>query len=78
MKYSVGVEYALHCLLYMVDLPAGQAVPGFLRLKLIRKFPLSTSDLYLSFHCTGRKSLYQILLHQCKENQNWYQTNHHC
>lgn len=26
MQFSVGVEYALHCLLYMVDLPAGKSV----------------------------------------------------
>ncbi|HCC00972.1 MAG TPA: Rrf2 family transcriptional regulator [Ruminococcaceae bacterium] len=26
MQFSVGVEYALHCLLYMVDLPTGQSV----------------------------------------------------
>lgn len=26
MKFSVGLEYALHCLLYMVDLPEGYSV----------------------------------------------------
>lgn len=26
MQFSIGVEYALHCLLYMVDLPAGKSV----------------------------------------------------
>ena len=26
MNFSVGLEYALHCLLYMVDLPAGYSV----------------------------------------------------
>jgi len=26
MQFSVGVEYALHCLLYMVDMPAGKTV----------------------------------------------------
>lgn len=26
MQFSVGVEYALHCLLYMVDFPAGKSV----------------------------------------------------
>lgn len=26
MQFSVGVEYALHCLLYMVDIPSGKAV----------------------------------------------------
>lgn len=26
MQFSIGVEYALHCLLYMVDIPAGKAV----------------------------------------------------
>lgn len=26
MQFSVGVEYALHCLLYMVDRPAGKSV----------------------------------------------------
>lgn len=26
MKYSIGVEYALHCLLYMINVPEGKAV----------------------------------------------------
>ena len=26
LQFSVGVEYALHCLLYMVDLPSGKTV----------------------------------------------------
>jgi Rrf2 family protein len=26
MQFSVGVEYALHCLLYMIDTPSGKAV----------------------------------------------------
>ena len=26
LQFSVGVEYALHCLLYMVDIPLGKAV----------------------------------------------------
>lgn len=26
MQFSVGVEYALHCLLYMVDMPLGKSV----------------------------------------------------
>lgn len=26
VQFSVGVEYALHCLLYMVDIPAGKSV----------------------------------------------------
>lgn len=26
MQFSIGVEYALHCLLYMVDMPSGKAV----------------------------------------------------
>ena len=26
MQFSVGVEYALHCLLYMVNIPSGKAV----------------------------------------------------
>ena len=26
MQFSIGVEYALHCLLYMVDIPSGKAV----------------------------------------------------
>lgn len=26
MQFSVGIEYALHCLLYMVDMPAGKTV----------------------------------------------------
>ena len=26
MKLSIGIEYALHCLLYMVDIPSGKPV----------------------------------------------------
>lgn len=26
LQFSIGVEYALHCLLYMVDIPTGKAV----------------------------------------------------
>ena len=26
MRFSVGVEYALHCLIYMIDIPPGKAV----------------------------------------------------
>ena len=26
MQFSIGVEYALHCLLYMVDIPSGKTV----------------------------------------------------
>ena len=26
LQFSIGVEYALHCLLYMVDIPAGKSV----------------------------------------------------
>jgi len=26
VKYSIGVEYALHCLLYMINVPEGKAV----------------------------------------------------
>ncbi len=26
MQFSIGIEYALHCLLYMIDVPAGKAV----------------------------------------------------
>lgn len=26
MQFSIGVEYALHCLLYMIDIPAGKSV----------------------------------------------------
>lgn len=26
MKFSIGIEYALHCLLYMVDIPEGKTV----------------------------------------------------
>lgn len=26
MQFSIGVEYALHCLLYMVDIPSGRPV----------------------------------------------------
>ena len=26
LQFSIGVEYALHCLLYMIDIPSGKAV----------------------------------------------------
>jgi len=26
LQFSIGVEYALHCLLYMVDIPSGKTV----------------------------------------------------
>lgn len=26
MQFSIGVEYALHCLLYMIDMPTGKSV----------------------------------------------------
>lgn len=26
MQFSIGVEYAIHCLLYMIDIPAGKSV----------------------------------------------------
>ena len=26
MQYSVGVEYAIHCLLYLVDVPMGKSI----------------------------------------------------
>lgn len=26
MQFSIGVEYALHCLLYMIDIPSGKSV----------------------------------------------------
>jgi Rrf2 family protein len=26
MQFSIGVEYALHCLLYMVDIPSGKSI----------------------------------------------------
>lgn len=26
MQFSIGVEYALHCMLYMVDIPSGKSV----------------------------------------------------
>lgn len=43
MQFSVGVEYALHCLLYMVDLPKGQTVG----IKELAKFQ-GVSETYLS------------------------------
>lgn len=43
MQFSVGVEYALHCLLYMVDLPKGQTVG----IKELAKFQ-GVSESYLS------------------------------
>ena len=43
MQFSVGVEYALHCLLYMVDLPAGKSV-GIKDLALFQ----GVSETYLS------------------------------
>jgi Rrf2 family protein len=26
LQFSIGVEYALHCLLYMIDIPSGKAI----------------------------------------------------
>src|SRR6266568_2150847 len=26
LQFSIGVEYALHCLLYMIDIPSGKSV----------------------------------------------------
>lgn len=43
MQFSVGVEYALHCLLYMVDLSKGQTVG----IKELAKFQ-GVSESYLS------------------------------
>ena len=43
MQLSVGVEYALHCLIYMVDLPAGKSVG----VKDIAKYQ-GISETYLS------------------------------
>ncbi|RNC29134.1 MAG: putative HTH-type transcriptional regulator [Candidatus Dichloromethanomonas elyunquensis] len=43
MQFSVGVEYALHCLLYMVDIPAGKSV-GIKDLALFQ----GVSETYLS------------------------------
>lgn len=43
MQFSIGVEYALHCLLYMVDLPSGKAVG----IKDLAKFQ-GISETYLS------------------------------
>lgn len=43
MQFSVGVEYSLHCLLYMVDLPKGQTV-GIKELALFQ----GVSESYLS------------------------------
>ena len=43
MQFSVGVEYALHCLLYMVDMTHGRAV----RVKDLAEFQ-GVSETYLS------------------------------
>lgn len=43
MQFSVGVEYALHCLLYMVDIPVGKSV-GIKDLALFQ----GVSETYLS------------------------------
>lgn len=43
MQFSVGVEYALHCLLYMVDIPSEKAVG----IKDLAKFQ-GISETYLS------------------------------
>jgi Rrf2 family protein len=43
VQFSVGVEYALHCLLYMVDIPAGKSV-GIKDLALFQ----GVSETYLS------------------------------
>ena len=43
MQFSVGVEYGLHCLLYMVDLPKGKTIG----IKELAKFQ-GVSESYLS------------------------------
>lgn len=43
MQFSVGVEYALHCLLYMVDIPSGKTIG----IKDLAKFQ-GVSETYLS------------------------------
>lgn len=43
MQFSVGVEYALHCLLYMIDIPAGRSV----RIKDLAAYQ-GVSETYLS------------------------------
>jgi Rrf2 family protein len=43
MQYSIGVEYALHCLVYLIDIPEDSSIG-------IRTFPFfqGISDTYLS------------------------------
>ncbi|MFZ3171806.1 MAG: Rrf2 family transcriptional regulator [Carboxydocellales bacterium] len=43
LQFSIGIEYALHCLLYMVDIPSGKAV----RIKDLASFQ-GVSETYLS------------------------------
>lgn len=43
MQFSIGVEYALHCLLYMVNIPAGKSVG----IKDLAKYQ-GVSETYLS------------------------------
>ncbi len=43
MQFSVGLEYSLHCLLYMVDFPAGESI-GIKELALYQ----GVSETYLS------------------------------
>ena len=43
MQFSVGLEYSLHCLLYMVDMPAGKSI-GIKELALYQ----GVSESYLS------------------------------
>lgn len=43
MQFSIGVEYALHCLIYMVDIPSGKSV-GVKDLALFQ----GVSETYLS------------------------------
>ena len=43
MQFSIGVEYAMHCLLYMVDIPSGKSVG----VKELAKYQ-GVSETYLS------------------------------
>ena len=43
MQYSIGVEYALHCLMYLIDLPAGASIG----IKDLAKYQ-GVSETYLS------------------------------
>jgi Predicted transcriptional regulator len=61
MKFSVGVEYALHCLLYMVNLEEGKSV-GIRDLATFQGISETyLSKVYAKLSKSGNyKNLYQV------------------